>query len=261
MMNGPSRWHSWSAAAPAVAGAWPAATPARFAAWAALAAGGRPVSTGEICACWQCVLPLPAGDTVVYVKRYRSPGRPWRYWGRPARAMVEWRNCRAWQRLGLPGPEPWAAGECRPGGRFLEGWLITRGIPDTLSLAELLRTRSCASLEAVVGEALVDRLAALAAAAHRAGFFHRDLKVRNILVRLGTAGTPPELWWIDCPRGGFFPAFHRALAVADLADMGYGLRKWLPPALWQRLLERHAAASGLAGLAAAVNARVDCGEG
>ena len=255
-----SRWYTWSAVAPVIAGACPGLAPERFAAWEALAAAGRQVSRSETCCCWQVCLPLPEGDAAAYLKRYRFAGRRLRYVGRPGRAMVEWRNYHAWPRLGLPGPEPWAAGERRRWGTLQEGWILTRGIPGTLNLAELMRTRTFASLGAA-GESLVEQLADLAARAHRAGFFHRDLKARNILARLAGGGASPEVWWIDCPRGGFFPVFRRALAVADLADMGYGLRGWLTPAAWARLLVRHAAGSGLGGLAAAVNARVDRGEG
>ncbi|MEI8079557.1 MAG: lipopolysaccharide kinase InaA family protein [bacterium] len=255
-----SRWQTWSAVAPVIAGVCPAATPERFAAWARWAAAGREVSMSETCCCWQVRLPLAAGETTGYLKRYRFAGHCLRYLGRPGRTMVEWRNYHEWPRLGLPGPEPWAAGERRQWGTFQEGWILTRGIPGTLNLAEVMRTRTFASLGAA-GEILVGQVADLAARAHRAGFFHRDLKVRNLLVRLADGDAPPEVWWIDCPRGGFFPAFRRGLAVADLADLGYGLRKWLPPAVWARLLARHAAGSGLHGLAAAVKARVDRGEG
>ena len=255
-----SRWHTWSAVAPVIAGVCPESTPERFDAWARLAAAGRQVSMSETCCCWQVRLPLSEGDTTGYLKRYRFSGRRRRYWGRPGRAMVEWRNYHEWPRLGLPGPEPWAAGERRQWGTFQEGWILTRGIPDTLNLTEVMRARTFASLGAA-GASLVEQVADLAARAHRAGFFHRDLKVRNLLVRLADGDVPPAVWWIDCPRGGFFPVFRRALAVADLADMGYGLREWLPPAAWAQLLARHAAGSGMSGLAAAVNARVDRGEG
>ena len=59
--------------------------------------------------------------------------------------------------------------------------------------------------------------------AHNAGFFHLDLKWRNILIqKKGDTYTPI---WIDCPRGVQRRYFNYALKVADLSGFS---RKALP---------------------------------
>ena len=55
---------------------------------------------------------------------------------------------------------------------------------------------------------------------HRGHFFHNDLYWRNVLVTWHPPAEP-ELWWIDCPRGGFnrWPWRQHGLAMKDLAAL------------------------------------------
>ena len=70
-------------------------------------------------------------------------------------------------------------------GVMLAGCIVTKGIPDTLDLDDFMRTVWChwpraRRLEAA--RSLARTLLAQARHAHRNGFFHHDLKWRNILV-------------------------------------------------------------------------------
>ncbi|OYV73091.1 MAG: 3-deoxy-D-manno-octulosonic acid kinase, partial [Deltaproteobacteria bacterium 21-66-5] len=90
--------------------------------------------------------------------------RPWR----------EWRLLSALYRKGLPVPQPVAAQVLRYGLAY-RGDLITRLIPDTLSLAARLRESNIESLP-------WDRIGACIRRFHDAGVYHADLNAHNILL-------------------------------------------------------------------------------
>jgi 3-deoxy-D-manno-octulosonic acid kinase len=104
--------------------------------------------------------------------------RPWR----------EWRLLAEMHALGLPVPRPVASRVARNGIGY-RGDLITRRVPTTRSLAELLAPDTCASIPWQAVGACVRRF-------HEAGVWHADLNAHNILVD-GTGG----VWLIDFDRG------------------------------------------------------------
>lgn len=250
-----NRFRSWLAAAPAFADALPAfglRSPREL-----FGVEGDPsgrLSSGETVAAWR-LEPAGGGEAVVY-KRYFYSGL--RYAFRPSRAAVECANYLAWHRLGIPGPEPLAAGELRTAGLLRAAVVVTRFIPGCSTLAGCAQSpefRAAARRGDILRQA-----AAIAGRAHAAGFFHRDLKLRNILVQNPSGATEPRVFWIDCPRGGFHRLDRGRLAVADLAGMAKLLFPAVTPDEWRRFLADYAAAAGAgnpAHLEAAVATRLD----
>ena len=148
---------------------------------------------------------LNFGATPCHIKTYDYPGRRdrWRGWLRNtflARSRAH-REARAlqWLRLsGFAAPEPLAGLEKRRLGWLHRAVLITRTWPGTaLDLAwPTLAAADRDEVLAVLSEQ-VDRL-------HRAGFRHRNLDPRNILVRreeerAGSMG-PWQVAFLDPPR-------------------------------------------------------------
>jgi serine/threonine protein kinase len=78
--------------------------------------------------------------------------------------------------------------------------------------------------------AIFDHLARAVRVLHEQGFYHKDLKTRNILVRRncpassGSRDNEPELFFFDCPSGRHLPHFlFRRAMVRDLAHLEEGL--------------------------------------
>lgn len=168
---------------------------------------------------------LADGQSVeVFYKQYDYRRLSWRFWGRASKARREFENYRALQALGIRCAEPIACGEDRDWlGRLARAFIITKAIPNAGTLVEFVE-KSCPnrrSAEArTLRRALLRQLAEMTRRAHAAGFFHRDLVWRNVLVE-HSPPTPPRLWWIDCPRGGFdrwSPWRHRR-RIKDLASL------------------------------------------
>jgi hypothetical protein len=174
-------------------------------------------------------LPQPEGEPLaVYYKHYQPLQAEVEFVGRRSKARCEFENYAVFKQLGLPAPERVAVGEERDAlGRLLRTFIITRAIPDALTLVEFVR-KHCPNRHTAEERSLRDRLcqqvAELTQRMHRDGFFHRDLVWRNILVTWQPP-VAPQVWWIDCPRGalcsmGISP---RRAANADLASPKVGL--------------------------------------
>ena len=71
---------------------------------------------------------------------------------------------------------------------------------------------------------ILDELAQAAHTLHARGFYHGDLKARNILVRHEAGG--PELFFFDCPRGHHPPRWRlRRCIVRELAHLHHDLER------------------------------------
>jgi tRNA A-37 threonylcarbamoyl transferase component Bud32 len=152
-------------------------------------------------------VPVRSDDAsaVLYLKRYRYEGHAWRHRFRRDKAAIEARNYQILrQECGLPVPDVIAYGSRRRGLRLLDAFILTRGIPDSMPLDELVATRWPDPRAAVGNELrqqLLSETARFVSQMHAAGFFHVDLQWRNLLVAdRGSAW--PTVWAIDSARGG-----------------------------------------------------------
>jgi tRNA A-37 threonylcarbamoyl transferase component Bud32 len=159
-------------------------------------------------------LPIPGQPPLsIFYKQYEYRPAAWSFWGRASKARCEYENYAVFRSLNIPCAEPVAIGEQRDGlGRLRRAFIITRAIPEARTLLDFARQKTDS------GRAVLrQQLAAFTRRIHRAGFFHNDLYLRNLLVT--TESAEPKLWWIDCPRGSFahWLPWRRRRRLKDLA--------------------------------------------
>jgi len=153
----------------------------------------------------------------VFFKRYDHFPPSWKFIGRRSKARREVDSYRAFIKLGIPCAEWIAWGEERGMfGRLKSAFIITRAIPEAVSLLQFFQSSS-ESRE--LRDWACVRLAELTRRIHSVHFYHHDLVWRNILVN-SSAGQP-QMWWIDCPRGGFDQRrlWQQRKRVKDLASL------------------------------------------
>ncbi|NCF17682.1 MAG: hypothetical protein GWP63_05520 [Haliea sp.] len=143
-----------------------------------------------------------------------------------SRYQREVRNLAMFRKLGLATPQLVAHGHHSRLGLLQEAVLVTREVENAADLEQVLREKTLYG-NGVIGARKVLRALALAARnLHDAGFYHKDLKPRNILLR--SDNPEPELFFFDCPSGHHPPKFllHRGI-VRDLAHLEEGLRGYV----------------------------------
>jgi hypothetical protein len=202
---------------------------------------GQKVAGGNHVRVWRTPLSAAGQHETFYIKHYTYEAAPLCYWSRASRAWKEVRNYQIFKNLGIPGPEVVMAGEKRSWRGLRQALVVSREIPRCRNLASIV-TDPAFRRDAALRRHILARLGHLAGVAHRRAFFHRDLKLRNILVQDFPA-PDGALYWIDCPRGGFHPIpLRRAyLAAADLGDMA-PLKDALQQDEWAELLAAYHAA-------------------
>lgn len=161
-----------------------------------------------------------------YVKIFTGRGSRLKFVLGISRYQRELRNLQYFAALGLDTPKLVAHGcESRLG--FVQrAVLVTAEVDRATDLQALLASGALYS-NGVNGARQILRALALATQKmHRDGFYHKDLKSRNILVRQ-TQGTP-ELFFFDCPSGHHPPRLLlRRAIVRDLAHLEEGLRDYV----------------------------------
>jgi hypothetical protein len=103
---------------------------------------------------------------------------------------------------------------------LLAACIVTRGIPNTIDLVAFAKTVWCRwprPRRRQAAFAIAERLLDQARTAHVAGFFHHDLKWRNLLI--DPDGNPDTLVWIDAPRASTMPGRRRRGVIADLSGL------------------------------------------
>lgn len=144
------------------------------------------------------VILVTVGSCRYYVKLYYSGGKGLRrYLGR-SRARSEWENLKYFDSLKIQTPKLVAYGEDVRFGVFRRGALITEEVANVDDLACLARQGSPRLLEKVWIRKVMVQIASYTKRLHDAGFVHKDLKWRNILV---TRSDNPRVFFFDCPSG------------------------------------------------------------
>ncbi len=186
-------------------------------AWDTLCAGER-VSGSPHSSCFR--IELEDGE-VVYFKRYVYPPKRWfEFMFRPGKAAVEAWAYSTLREIGVPSLEVVAFGERRVLGSLAASFIVTREVPDTQDLSRYgpevwvhLPYDERMRIYKDVSGKLIDQMRL----AHGAGFFHHDLKWRNILLQKCEDGFLPV--WIDAPRASRMVFRQHRGAVVDLSGL------------------------------------------
>ena len=155
----------------------------------------------------QTTLTDTAGEILdVYFKAYASRANAIDGCARKSRAVCEARNLGRFHAWGIRSAEVVACGYRR---RLMglcadQSFIITRAIPQGQPLQDWW-TGLETPLSQELRRKLITELGMQTRALHAQGFYHQDLKWRNVLV-----DREHQLWWIDCPSGhyGRFPWRH-----------------------------------------------------
>ena len=166
------------------------------------------------------ILPL---ESSYYVKTFVGTRSRLKDWLGISRYRREVRNLQYFAALGLGTPKVIACGQEYRFGLLQRSVLVTAEVTGALDLAALIREKGLYACGIASARAILAQVAISAQILHTAGFYHKDLKPRNILVRRN--GEQPELFFFDCPSGHQPPKFmlHRGI-VRDLAHLEDGLR-------------------------------------
>lgn len=185
--------------------------------------GEKLVSTSPSTKCYRMV--LPDGEAV-YFKRYTYPLRKLlEFWLRPGKCAVEaWAYGRL-QSLGIPTLDVVAFGERRILGMLVATCIVTREVPGTEELGKFAINRwyKLPQLERRrVYDEIARQLIEQLRKAHRGGFYHHDLKWRNVLVQEQDGHYSTV--WIDAPRASSMRFRGRRGVVVDLSGLArYGI--------------------------------------
>jgi tRNA A-37 threonylcarbamoyl transferase component Bud32 len=143
---------------------------------------------------------------------------------RPSKAEIEWRAAQTIAQLGLPTFEGVALGRLYRGGIVRDSFLISREIPDTVPLDQLVAgelgpayganvTQEITRRQSKLRQRLTVGLGELAARLHAAGVVHADFHAANVLVRVSPDGEI-GLWLIDLHK----MKFRRALSARSRSE-------------------------------------------
>jgi hypothetical protein len=162
------------------------------------------------------------GRQVVKMYRRRHPLDPVRHWFTPFRAEREFGLLAHLQSCHVPCPEPlsWSHAHNRRHGHH--EILVTREIPSTVALHELLRSRAPGATD-------LAPLFAIARRMHECGVAHGAFYAPNILVSLPAAG-PARFHLIDFAHGCRFPRGIVGTRPAryDILDMLRSIERFMP---------------------------------
>ena len=152
---------------------------------------------------------------------------------RPSAARREWHKAAEVARRGIPTVKPIAWAEQVRGGMVRDNYLFTEAIEPDCSLQRYLveeLPRLPPEIRKTMRRRIIDSLARFVAAIHRAGVFHSDFHVGNVLLRLD-ASSPgfhpsdgvPELYLIDLPGVRFSGPLKWPASRASLIMFAAGL--------------------------------------
>ncbi len=173
----------------------------------------------------------PSGGTSLFIKRYHYPTWRHRFRGmfrgtffKASRARNEYRVLRQMRQLGIHAVRPVAYGERRVAHFLRFCFLITEAVPNAMALSAFIQSIADANKARDTRELRHEILKSLAREIrhmHAAGFAHRDLFYRNVLIR-SLPGGRFEYYFLDASVGKRIriPQRRQDNIVADLAALG-----------------------------------------
>ncbi len=180
--------------------------------------GGELISDSPTTRCRRIV---SSDGAAFYFKRYICPFRRGiQFWMRPGKGAVEVWAYRQLLELGIPTLDIVAFGEERVFGVLKSNFLISLAVPDSQDLDNFALNSWYQMPEPMrrqIYNEITSCLVEQTAKAHQAGFFHHDLKWRNILVR--KEGSRYTTVWIDAPRASKMWLRRGRGAVVDLSGL------------------------------------------
>lgn len=171
------------------------------------------------------------GSSALYIKRYHYP--KWRHrvramfrgtFFKQSRARSEFRTLSLMRQLGIQAVRPVAFGERRIGHFVRSCFLITEGVPDCMALSSFIKQfgEHRGSAKAIrLRREILSALARQIRHMHDAGFVHRELFWRNVLIR-ALPDDRFEFYFVDASVGRrirLAPRRHESI-VGDLAALG-----------------------------------------
>jgi serine/threonine protein kinase len=158
-----------------------------------------------------------------YVKVFSGRHNRWQHLLGRSRYQREIRNLAYFARLGLATPELVAHGRRLRRGLLDSAALVTEEVTGAVDLYQLVCSGAFYSRGTATARRILDQLARATRLMHDDGFYHQDLKPRNVLVRFERG--EPELLFFDCPRGHHpSPLRFRRCVVLELAHIERDLR-------------------------------------
>ncbi len=169
-------------------------------------------------------------STSFFIKRYHYPRWRNRFKGmfrgtllKASRARSEYQSLRQMRQLGIQGVRPVAFGERRIGLFVKSCFIITEAVPDATALSNFIQNFSSTTSprSVAIRREILTSLARQVRHMHEAGFVHRDLFWRNVLIRC-LPGERFEFYFLDASVGRWIRRSSRReeSIVADLAAMG-----------------------------------------
>jgi tRNA A-37 threonylcarbamoyl transferase component Bud32 len=174
---------------------------------------------------------LPSAHSSVFVKRYHYPRWSHRLRGmfrgtffKASRARSEFVALGLMRQLGIQAVRPIAFGERRIGHFVRSCFLVTEAVPDAMPLSSFIKTFGDRRDSAQAQRSRREILTALARQVrhmHEAGFVHRDLFWRNVLIRF-LPDSRFEFYFLDASVGKRIRMQQRRQdsIVSDIAAMG-----------------------------------------
>ncbi len=159
-----------------------------------------------------------------YVKDFSGSGNRLQHLVGTGRFQRELRNYQYFAELGLATPDLVAWGCETRLGMLQRAVLVTREAAGATDLEKFIASGKLYSEGIGGAREILGHWADATRLLHQHGFYHGDLKARNVLIRKTSQGKP-ELLYFDCPRGYHPPRpMMRHCIVRELGHMERGLQ-------------------------------------
>lgn len=180
-----------------------------------------------------------------YVKVFNGAGNRLQHLIGTGRFQRERRNYHYFAELGLATPDLVAWGCETRFGLLQRAVLVTREVTGALDLEKFINSGALYQQGSPGAREVLGQWADTTRLFHQRGFYHGDLKGRNVLIRQSQQNQP-ELLYFDCPRGYHPPRpMLRHCIVRELAHIERGLRAYVRPADLMYMYRRYRGVSRL----------------